>query len=80
IEEKKVEYFKTELFFSYEYFIDFGVEFVDYYYKDGWHFYAIAIPETLKGEEAYRFSSIFSVNAQPIQEAEFKRNRKEVQR
>jgi phage/plasmid-associated DNA primase len=74
-DEKDLNYFKSDRFYTKEFFRDLGVELTDYCSGKTWHYYAINIPETLTGEKAYKFSSLFSINAQPISKDEFKRNK-----
>ncbi|MGC9124033.1 MAG: DNA primase family protein [Thermoplasmata archaeon] len=79
IENKKdLKYFKSEMFYSSEYFEDLGVVLIDHFTDGGMHYYAIDVPETLTGEQAYRFSSMFSIKAYPITEGEFNKNKGEL--
>ncbi|MGC9167177.1 MAG: bifunctional DNA primase/polymerase [Thermoplasmata archaeon] len=75
VNKSQYKYFKSDRFYTKEFFRDLGVELTDYCSGNTWHYYAINIPETLEGDKAYKFSSLFSINAQPISKDEFKRNK-----
>jgi hypothetical protein len=65
-----LKYFKSEFFFSKEAFLDMSIEIIDYYEYQATHYYALKIPEDLKGPNALHFSN-FSIKAIPITEIEF---------
>lgn len=65
------KYFKSENLYPKQFFEDIGVEIIDFYSKNGMNFYTIIIPETLSGEKAFKFSSIFSIRSHLVSKEEF---------
>jgi hypothetical protein len=72
VSKNKHKYFKSEEFFPKEYFEDLGITLVNSFDSENVHYYEIEIPDDLKNENAYRFSTYFSLNAIPITEEEFR--------
>ncbi|MGC8585877.1 MAG: hypothetical protein ACP5L4_07195, partial [Thermoplasmata archaeon] len=59
-----------------EFFEDMGIKLIDYFKLDKEHYYALEITD-IKNERAYKFSSRFSIKAEPVSEEEFKQKGKE---
>ncbi|MGC9123595.1 MAG: hypothetical protein ACP5IB_05965 [Thermoplasmata archaeon] len=72
VSKNQHKYFKSEEFFSKEYFADLGIILVNSFNFGNEHYYELEIPNDIKNENAYRFSTYFSLNAIPITEEEFR--------
>jgi hypothetical protein len=75
VSKSQYKYFKSEEFFSKEFFADMGITLIDSFNSGNEHYYKVKIPNDLNGENAYRFSSYFSLKAIPISEEEFKKSK-----
>ncbi|MGC9123906.1 MAG: bifunctional DNA primase/polymerase [Thermoplasmata archaeon] len=75
VNKSQYKYFKSEEFFSKEFFADMGITLIDSFDSGNEHYYKVKIPNDLNGENAYRFSSYFSLKAIPISEEEFKKSK-----
>ncbi|MGB9665690.1 MAG: hypothetical protein ACPL25_12345, partial [Ignavibacteria bacterium] len=75
IKTDEIKYFKTAEYYTKEYFSDMGIALIDSFDSGNEHYYRLKIPNDLNGENAYRFSSYFSMKAIPISEEEFESKR-----
>jgi hypothetical protein len=65
------QFFKTEEFYGEKFFSDLGVELVESFDFDNYHYYKLNISKNLKDYKAFNFTSRFSVKAFTISEKEF---------
>jgi hypothetical protein len=65
------QFFKTEKFYDEKFFSDLGVELVESFDFDNYHYYKLNISKNLKDYKAFNFTSRFSVKAFTISEKEF---------
>jgi hypothetical protein len=77
VSKNQYKYFRSEVFYSKEFFADLGIIQVDSFDSGNEHYYQLEIPNDLIGENAYKFSSFFSMKAIPVSEEEFKQKSKE---
>ncbi|MGB9677950.1 MAG: hypothetical protein ACPLZ9_04955, partial [Candidatus Ratteibacteria bacterium] len=77
IKTDEIKYFKTAEYYTKEYFSDMGIALIDSFDSGNEHYYELEIPNDIKNENAFRFSSYFSLKAIPISEEEFKQKSKE---
>jgi len=65
------QFFKTEEFYGEKFFSDLGVELIESFDFDNYHYYKLNISKNLKDYKAFNFTSRFSVKAFTISEKEF---------
>jgi hypothetical protein len=73
IENNNFKYFKSDEYFPPNYFNDIGVKCLEAFSSGMSNYYCLEIPYDLKNENAYKFSSLFSVKATSITAEEFQK-------
>jgi len=78
-ENLHLKYFRASEYYGKEFFEDMGVKLLDHFKFDMDHYYALEIPD-IRNERAFKFTSRFSIKAEPVSEEDFKQKKEEAGR